>query len=45
MKNFVVLGMILLSTFHGFGQKLINNQPDKKAIAESSALLDLQSRS
>jgi hypothetical protein len=36
MKNFVVLGMVvLLSTFHGFGQKLINTQPHKKAIAEA----------
>jgi hypothetical protein len=38
MKNFIVLRMLLLSTFHGFGQKLINTQPDKKAIAESALL-------
>jgi hypothetical protein len=36
MKNFVVLGMVvLLSTFHGFGQTLINSVQDKKAIAEA----------
>ena len=35
MKNFVMLGMVVLLSFNGFGQKLTNTQAEKIPIAEA----------